>query len=68
MVKKYNNIQVAITVEDRKGGGKFYDGKIVFTAQEPIPFFSLTENELNAVLKGFEVLDERRFGTWKKEV
>lgn len=65
MVKKFENQGMAIIAESTKHADKArYDVKVV-TRYETMPAFSLTEKELNTVIKGLEVLDNRRFGTIK---
>ena len=59
--KTYENIDLRVMYE-KNILTNFYDGKILFTDREPIKFFSLDEKELNVVLSGFEILNNRRFG------
>jgi hypothetical protein len=62
--KTYENIKVRVYFE-KNSLTKLFDGKVLFTDQEPIKFFSCDKKEISSILSAFEVLNIRRFGRVK---
>lgn len=61
---KYENIQTALSTK-AVAGTQLYDLKVI-TVERTTQFYSLSYDEVNAVHKGFEILNERRWGRTKK--
>lgn len=63
-VTKYENIQTALST-NAVTGTQLYDLKVI-TVEQTTQFYSLSYDEVNAVHKAFEILNERRWGRTKK--
>lgn len=68
--KHFENIQVRVyweedvvmTYKNSSTTTQLFKGKVLFTDDKPIQFFSVNKKELNDILKGFETLNNRKYG------
>lgn len=64
--ENYENIKVRLYAERNKSTKEHYDVKIMYDKAIELSYtenlFSLDQGELNAVMRGFQIQNKRKFG------